>query len=125
MKPQTPSYKPYGSTERAFDFTVVASVQSRPRLTPDEWSSSSLTTSAAVIFADCHPHDFQIQCSNIIIGRSKGVCVIAPTGNGKSPAMVNILHAESFKVVLSAIYIDESHLVHECLLAARILSPSS
>ncbi|KAG2154408.1 uncharacterized protein EDB93DRAFT_1067748, partial [Suillus bovinus] len=31
----------------------------------------------------------------------------------ESPMMAKILHADSFKAVLSAIYIDESHLVHE------------
>lgn len=31
----------------------------------------------------------------------------------ESPAMAKSLHAESFKAVLSTIYIDESHLVHE------------
>ncbi|KAG2740621.1 hypothetical protein P692DRAFT_20851337 [Suillus brevipes Sb2] len=189
VKPQTPSYKPYALSshgqkrQRAFDFLVEVPINHHPPLTPDEWSA--LATGAAIIPSDCHLRDFQIQCSNIVIGRSKDVCVIAPTGQGKSllwvlpllvqksgvsllitpytslgsegqdrncalgirsvfinanqkdattladaarghyrvvfacvemmesPAMAKSLHAESFKAVLSTIYIDESHLVHE------------
>ncbi|KAG1733358.1 uncharacterized protein EDB91DRAFT_1251357 [Suillus paluster] len=189
VKLQTPSYKPYALSSRgqkqqhAFDFSVEVSINPHSPLTPDEWSA--LATGAAIIPADCRPRDFQIQCSNIVIGCSKDVCVIALTGQGKSlpwvlpllvqksgvslvitpytslgsegrdmhcalgicsvfinanqkvattladaarglyrvvftcvemmesPMMAKILHADSFKAVLSAIYIDESHLVHE------------
>lgn len=90
VKPQTPSYKPYAyalssrgqKRQRAFDFSVEVSINPHSPLTPDEWSA--LATGAAIIPADCCPRDFQIQCSNIVIGRSKDVCVIAPTGQGKS-----------------------------------------
>jgi hypothetical protein len=88
VKPQTHSYKPYALSshrqkrQRAFDFLVEFPINHHPPLTPDEWSA--LATGAAIIPSDFRLRDFQIQCSNIVIGRSKDVCVIAPTGQGKS-----------------------------------------
>lgn len=88
VKPQTPSYRPYTlnnpdhKRQQAFaigDTTRITPIKS---LSASEWNE--LAQASKVIPEGALLRDFQIQCSNIVIQRGGDVCLIAPTGGGKS-----------------------------------------
>ncbi|KAH7902837.1 P-loop containing nucleoside triphosphate hydrolase protein [Hygrophoropsis aurantiaca] len=93
-KPQTPSYKPYAlpatgrKRKHAFAFdSATSTLQYAEPLTAEQWNR--LAHEANVLPDGCRLREFQIQCANSVVGRGEDVCVIAPTGAGKS--MLRIL----------------------------------
>ncbi|TEB33672.1 P-loop containing nucleoside triphosphate hydrolase protein, partial [Coprinellus micaceus] len=195
QKPQATSYTVYTlpksgrSMQRAFaspSQTGITPLASRQPLQPAAWDK--LAKEAGLIPADRSLRKFQVESANYVISRRWDVCIIAPTGQGKSlvwvlpllvqrkgvslvvvpytslghqgalrrlgdihgvkshflhaknkdpalleqiateggmqiiylcaemleaPTMARVLHAESFKLNLSVIYIDEAHTAYE------------
>ena len=87
--PSPPSYKPYQLSKdgfkraRAFDIVSdLPKVTAHRPLTSNEWQN--LATAANIIPPGATLRDFQVQCANEVLLRRRDVCVIAPTGAGKS-----------------------------------------
>lgn len=87
--PKTPSYTPYslraGSGRRRLKPFTVHEVPRIPKVKPqtqEEWDDRA--HAAGVVPEDCHVRQFQCSFSNMVISQHGDVCVIAPTGGGKS-----------------------------------------
>jgi hypothetical protein len=88
-KPQTPSYKPYALNSRgwkrqhsyAFDDEKVCVKPMKP---PSCARWNELAVEARILPDGCALWDFQMQCSDIVVEMARDVCVISPTGSGKS-----------------------------------------
>ncbi|KIM82653.1 hypothetical protein PILCRDRAFT_819953 [Piloderma croceum F 1598] len=89
VKPQTPSYKPYALNSRGrkrqcayvFDDEETCIKPIQP---PSHAKWNELALEARILPDGCALWDFQMQCSDIVVGMAGDVCVIAPTGSGKS-----------------------------------------
>ncbi|KAG6819048.1 hypothetical protein H0H93_015956 [Arthromyces matolae] len=192
-KPQTPSYKPYSINnlghprQKAFVTTDFKKIQPLKHLSADQWNC--LAWNSGILDASKTLRAYQIESSNVIIQRHSDLCVIAPTGMGKSlvwvlpllaqksgislviipytslghqgvarhaqtphvkctflhsggqtdedlrniiqggaprviyscvemletPSIARLLHSDAFQAQLSAVYIDEAHVVKECV----------
>ncbi|KIJ15988.1 hypothetical protein PAXINDRAFT_11558 [Paxillus involutus ATCC 200175] len=88
LKPQTPSYKPYAlqrkgrKRQHAFAFEDSESLQPHHGLTLEQWNH--LAHQASVLPETDQLRSFQVECANAVLSRERDVCVIAPTGQGKS-----------------------------------------
>ncbi|KAL4244048.1 hypothetical protein ABKN59_010550 [Abortiporus biennis] len=65
-----------------FDFPVDNSVLAHSPLSFEEWQA--LVQTFYLVPPGCTLRDFQIECANYVLSRKSDVCVIAPTGMGKS-----------------------------------------
>lgn len=106
-KAQTPSYKPYSlnsrghTQQKAFAFgepTKNAGIAMKEPLSCEEWTE--LAREAGAIPEGAVVKDFQVQCSNIVIGRTGDVCVVSPTGSGKSLLWLLPLLAQKHGIAL-------------------------
>ncbi|KAI0314795.1 P-loop containing nucleoside triphosphate hydrolase protein [Amylostereum chailletii] len=189
VKPQAPSYRPYALNnqgyrrQHAFVVEDVPHIKSSEPLAQSQWDD--LARTHKIIKAGWTVKPFQAECANHVLGRATDVCLIAPTGAGKStlwvlplgvqrqgislvvtpytslgaegelrmremgfssvfvhagqntetilisiarghyrvifvcaeelesPTFARVVHCEAFQNMLSAIYIDEAHLVRE------------
>lgn len=88
IKPPTPSTKPYALNNRGYKRQVAFSFGNTPKirpldaLSPAEWDR--LAMEANLLPEGGKLRNFQVQSANIITTRSNDLCVIAPTGQGKS-----------------------------------------
>lgn len=89
VKPQTPSYKPYmlnsrgRKRQRAYAFEdEIHAIEPMEPLSPTEWNRLARENNILPLNAELR--EFQMQCANIAIGLAADVCVISPTGSGKS-----------------------------------------
>ena len=87
-QPKTPSYKPYALNNRgqvrrhAFAFSGYKKLEPMEPLPNEEWNALAR---ANVLLKDGQSlRDFQIEAANLTITRKKDLCVISPTGSGKS-----------------------------------------
>ena len=89
VTPSTPSYKPYQLSKegykrmRAFDASSDLP-KTLPLKSLDATHWQDLAINAGFIPTGATLRPFQVQCANVTLSRSQDVCVIAPTGAGKS-----------------------------------------
>jgi ATP-dependent helicase YprA (DUF1998 family) len=88
-KPTTPSYKLYAlnsrghKRQRAYAFEdEIPTIEPMEPLSPIRWNK--LARESNILPDKCNLRDFQMQCSDIVIGLGGDVGVISPTGSGKS-----------------------------------------
>lgn len=88
VKPQTPSFKPYTLNNRghprqkAFVFEGFRHILPQGPLSTSDWNS--LARESGVLKDGQSLKDFQVEVANIVISRKTDLCVVAPTGSGKS-----------------------------------------
>jgi len=84
VKPKTPSYTPYKPKPRQKPFAFAGSQRLGPLgpLTADCWNALALEH--GLLTRGQQLRDYQVEAANVIIAREKDLCVIAPTGSGKS-----------------------------------------
>lgn len=87
--PSTPSFKPYQLSKDGYKRTRAFDVVSDlPKVAPcgpfgsNEWQN--LATTARMIPPGASLRDFQVQCANEVLSRRRDICIVAPTGAGKS-----------------------------------------
>jgi len=85
----TPSYKLYAlnsqgdNRQRAYAFEdEIPTIEPMDPLSPIRWNE--LARESNILPDKCNLQDFQMQCSDIVIGLGGDVGVISPTGSGKS-----------------------------------------
>lgn len=89
VKPQTLSYKPYAlnsrgrKRQRAYTFNEE-DMQIKPMQPPSCARWNELALEAHILPDGGVRWDFQMQCSDIVVEMACDVCVISPTGSGKS-----------------------------------------
>lgn len=87
-KPKTPSYTPYKLNnpghprQHAFAFSNFQKLPAMETISARRWNE--LAISEGVLKVGQHLRDYQVEASNIILSRRRDLCVIAPTGAGKS-----------------------------------------
>ncbi|KAF7972754.1 hypothetical protein HWV62_17122 [Athelia sp. TMB] len=90
VKPPTPAHKPYAlnsrgqKRRRAFAFDDDDTVQIRPRLPKLANAWNTLAWEKGLLPSGMELRQFQVDSANIVIEQRGDVCVIAPTGAGKS-----------------------------------------
>ncbi|KZT65122.1 ATP-dependent DNA helicase, partial [Daedalea quercina L-15889] len=90
VKEKPPSYKPYSLNtpgrrrQQAFAFgaSLPPEVQPSAPLSRTQWSM--LARGAKAIPLESDAKELQVQCCNAILGRTGDICLVAPTGFGKS-----------------------------------------
>ena len=88
IKHQTPSFKPYSlpytgrRVQRAFSSEIATGIQPHDPLSMEQWNA--LVHCAQILSLPAHLREFQIECANLVLSRSRDICIIAPTGQGKS-----------------------------------------
>ncbi|KAG6915072.1 hypothetical protein DXG01_013581 [Tephrocybe rancida] len=104
VKPKTPSYKPFALNNpghircKAFAFGDVDRLKALDSLSVEEWNS--LMILHGEIEAGHKLRDFQIECANFVIARTGDLCLIAPTGSGKSKIWVLPLLMQAKAILL-------------------------
>jgi len=97
-KPKTPSYTPYKLNnpgrprQKAFAFSDFQKLSSMEALSLQRWNE--LAVSEGLLKDGQQLRDYQVEASNVIISRQQDLCVIAPTGAGKSLVWVLPLLAQ-------------------------------
>lgn len=88
VKPKTPSYRPFSinnpghSRQQAFAFPALNKLVSKGPLGMGEWNELAVT--AGVLQPGQVLKEYQMEAANYIVSRKGDMCVIAPTGAGKS-----------------------------------------
>ena len=88
IKHQMPSFKPYSlpytgrQPQHAFSSEIATGIQPHDPLSTEQWNA--LVHSVQILSPPVHLREFQIECANLILSRSQDICIIAPTGQGKS-----------------------------------------
>jgi superfamily II DNA helicase RecQ len=67
-------------------------------LSREEWNK--LARESSVLPDGCELKDFQVECANRVISREGDLCVISPTGSGKSLLWILPLLAQKHGVVM-------------------------
>ncbi|KAF4612582.1 hypothetical protein D9613_012725 [Agrocybe pediades] len=97
-KPKTPSYRPYTinnpgrARTKAFAFPTFPRLQKLKPLTADEWNR--LAWVEGVLGEGMRLKDYQVEAANVIVSRERDLCIVAPTGSGKSLTWVLPLLAQ-------------------------------
>jgi hypothetical protein len=87
-KRKTPSYTPYKLNnprhprQKAFAFSNFQRLSAMESISPQRWNE--LAISKGVLKVGQRLRDSQVEASNVILSRQRDLCVIAPTGAGKS-----------------------------------------
>jgi len=87
-KPKTPSYTPFKLNnpghprQKAFAFSDFNPLSSMENLSPQCWNE--LAHSGGILKEGQCLREYQVDAANIIMSRKRDLCVIAPTGAGKS-----------------------------------------
>ncbi|KAF5318228.1 hypothetical protein D9611_014742 [Ephemerocybe angulata] len=83
-KPQTPSYPTYslGGRRKAFTGGNCSRLEPLAPLDPAVWNQHA--QDAGLLSAGQSLRGFQVEAANYVLGRAGDLCVIAPTGAGKS-----------------------------------------
>ncbi|KAF8834418.1 hypothetical protein BDN67DRAFT_985334 [Paxillus ammoniavirescens] len=95
IRQQTPSYKPYTKQrtgrkrQHAIAFNDIQALQPQREITHQRWDK--LAHTAGILPENNTLRQFQVDCTNLVLSRSQDVCVIAPTGQGKSMLWVLLL----------------------------------
>ncbi|KAI0737483.1 P-loop containing nucleoside triphosphate hydrolase protein, partial [Irpex lacteus] len=91
VSPQALSFVPYKLEKKARKRAKPFSFEDGPaakqprkhtKVTVDRWNK--LAREAGVLPVDATLREFQIQCANLVLQAGRDICVIAPTGAGKS-----------------------------------------
>ncbi|KAF8871015.1 hypothetical protein CPB84DRAFT_1754198 [Gymnopilus junonius] len=88
VKPQTPSYKPYALNnpgkphQQAFAVETYESLSPLSSMSAERWNSEA--RSGGLVKENQVLRDFQVEAANRIIQRGGDLCLVAPTGSGKS-----------------------------------------
>ncbi|KAF9542263.1 P-loop containing nucleoside triphosphate hydrolase protein, partial [Agrocybe pediades] len=88
IKPQTPSYRPYTINNpgharmKAFAFPSFPRLSQLKPLDADDWNRLALEE--GVLGEGLRLRDYQVEAANVIVSREKDICIVAPTGSGKS-----------------------------------------
>lgn len=98
VKPKTPSFKPYTinnpghARQKVFAFNSFTPLAPIKPLSPEVWNQ--LARDSGLLKSGQRLRDYQVEAANFILSREGDLCVVAPTGAGKSHIWVLPLLAQ-------------------------------